>query len=177
ATRTPSSNPTRGRNTPDGILASPRVPRTTPRRDTRSSSATSAVCTAWASSPVYTGRQSGGTKTSSSPPSTSCTASIAGKADRQTWQAASNRGGPARPAPKSPRLRGSRLARYAPPQGRRAGRLALAGRPPFRRLHQSRLHQFQPVEKPRHGGAVAEGDLLRHHLVEAVGHLGHHFAV
>jgi hypothetical protein len=36
------------------------------RPDTRSSTATSVVCTAWASSPASTGQPSGGTKTSSS---------------------------------------------------------------------------------------------------------------
>src|SRR5260221_5934920 len=60
----------------------------------------------------------------------------------------------------------SRLARHTSPQHRRAGRLGLAGGPPFRRLRHPWLCKFQPGEKPGHRCAVAVGDKLNHHLVQ-----------
>src|SRR6478672_10934837 len=59
------------------------APKTTPRPGTPSSTATSAVCIAWASSPVSTGLPSGGTRRSSSPPTSSCSAWTAGNPETQ----------------------------------------------------------------------------------------------
>src|ERR1700735_2181225 len=69
------------------------------------------------------------------------------------------------------------LARPSAPQGGRAAGLHVGGGPPFRGLHQSRLHQLQPGEKSRYRSAVAESNLLGHHLVKNVSHLGHRLSV
>src|SRR5215472_19047074 len=61
-------------STPAGISGLPTVPAITPRQGTRSSTVTSGGCTGWASSPVCTGRPNGGTRRSSSPRTTCCSA-------------------------------------------------------------------------------------------------------
>jgi hypothetical protein len=79
ARRTPSWNQTPGRNTPNGTPGSA----TAPRPGMRSSTETSAGCTPWASSPATTGPPSGGTRISSSPPTSCCNAWTTGNPDAQ----------------------------------------------------------------------------------------------